>query len=127
MLSNPVELSVHRLNTKRFISADPTTIVLFKKNKQIVDGSERVLPPTARQPQKFKIIWGGDTGVLREPGIDGGARRFDFVLLGAHNAIIEIGDYWKVGEQEFRIEYIYPNNGYEVKAGGVSHGLKPTG
>lgn len=126
MISSSIELAIHRKNTDRFIKADPTNIVLFKKNVSIIDGTERVLPPTARNVQKFKIIWGGESGIIRDVE-GGGVRRFDFILVGKYNSVVEIGDYWKNGNQVFTIEYILPSNGYEVKAGGVSHGSKPTG
>jgi hypothetical protein len=71
------------------------------------------------------MIWLDETGIDRRP--PSGTRRFDFVLVGEHDANVAIGDYWKVGNQEFRIEAVTPYNGWEVKAHGISHGPKPTG
>jgi hypothetical protein len=127
-LTNSLEISVHRKNTKRFIDADSTKIALIPRSEQYVDGTKKFLALPPRAVQTLKVIWMGDDGVVRQ--IDqtpGGVRRFDFVLLGEYDAIIQIGDCWYEGNQEFRIEYVYPYNDYEVKAGGVTHGSKPGG
>jgi hypothetical protein len=119
-----VERSIHRKNTKRFIDSDPTVITLTTPVSAVVNGTRVANYSEERNPQTFKIIWQGDDGVVRE--IPGGTRRFNFILLGEHDAELAIGDFWQVDEQKFVIEYVFPDNGYEVKAGGVSHGPTPT-
>jgi len=125
-LSSTLELVIHRKGTTRFIAADPTQITLLHRTEEIIDGTKRFNDAVARMPQTFKVIWQGDNGVVREGTPDGGVRRFDFVLVGEYDATVAINDFWKVGEQTFVIRYVYPDNGYEVKAGGVSHGASPT-
>lgn len=117
------ELSIHRKNTKRFIDSDPTVISLITPVKDMINGTQVSSYVEDKDAQIFKIIWQGDDGVVRET--PGGARRFNFILLGEHDAKLDIGDFWQVGEQKFVIEYIFPSNEYEVKAGGVSHGKTP--
>lgn len=119
-----VERSIHRKNTKRFIDSDPTVITLTTPVNAIINGTRVANYSEERNPQTFKIIWQGDDGVIRE--IPGGTRRFNFILLGEHDAELAIGDFWQVEDQKFVIEYVFPYNGYEVKAGGVSHGPAPT-
>lgn len=119
-----VEKSIHRKNTKRFIDSDPTVISLITPVNAIVNGTKVANYTEDRAAQTFKIIWQGDDGVVRET--PGGTRRFNFIILGEYDAELDIGDFWQVGDQKFVIEYVYPNNGYEVKAGGVSHGTTPT-
>lgn len=121
---NAAQLAMHRRNTKRFIDDDPTEIQLSIAVKTMVAGTKVSGYSDNREPQTFKIIWQGDTGVVREP--PSGAHRFDFILLGEYDANVAIGDFWQVENQKFVIEYIFPKNGYEVKAGGVSHGSKPS-
>lgn len=121
---NAAQLAMHRRNTKRFIDDDPTEIQLSMRAISTVAGTKTTAVSDEREPQIFKIIWQGDNGVVREP--PSGARRFDFILLGKHDANVAIGDFWQVENQKFVIEYIFPKNGYEVKAGGVSHGSKPS-
>jgi hypothetical protein len=122
-LTSTLEKVIHRKGTKRFIGADPTTIVLSKPGGSIVDGTYRSGVGVARNPQQFKLIWSDQSGIVRE--LPDGTRRFDFVLLGEHDAIVEIGDTFDIGTNKYVVTYIYPYNDYEVKAGGISHGPNP--
>lgn len=124
-LSSTLEKAIHRKGTKRFIDADPTTVVLSVPGGSVVDGTFKSGVGSTRSPQQFKLIWGEQSGIVRE--IPDGARRFDFTLLGVWDAIIEIGDTFNIGSQKYIITYLYPYNDYEVKAGGVSHGSDPSG
>ena len=123
MLS-PFELRMQRRATENFIAADLSVINLSYKTVSEVAGTKSYSTGGLRGDQPFKIIWSGSDGILKDA--PDGARRFDFVLLGKYDATVAIGDFWKVGNQEFRITFIYPSNGYEVKAGGLSHGPSPT-
>lgn len=120
-----LELRIHRLGTSKFISADTSKIELIPRKDLIVAGTKTFVDLPKKEPQNFRIIWNGDSGISRNPGQEGGSRKFDFILVGEYNADISIGDFWTSGDQEFRIEYIYPDNEYEVKAGGVSYGPRP--
>lgn len=125
-ITNAIELAVRRRNTLRFIEADLTIISLVPNSKQWVDGTLKFVTGPPRDPQKFKLIWAGDTGMVREVVDAGGVRHFDFTILGEHDATIAIGDTFDHGGNKFVVEYLYPDNGYEVKAGGTSHGSQPT-
>jgi hypothetical protein len=127
MALSTFETALHRRGTEHFIEADPTEIVLIPRTEQIVDGTKRFVSQSPRLAQFFKVIWPGENGILRDVGPDGGVRRFDFILVGQWYAEVEIGDSWELGTQVFHVEYRYPDNEYEVKVGGVSHGSKPTG
>lgn len=123
MLSN-VELSIHRRGTERFINADPTEITLTPSAEIWSGGTKTYGEEEPRQPQNFKVIWSGsETGIVVKS--EGTTRRFDFVLVGTHDAEVAIGDFWKVGDQHYQVEWVAPANGYEVKAGGSSYGSKP--
>ena len=124
-MASALELSIRRYNTRSYIEASPTEITLTPRTDLIVNGTKTFEPQTPRAAQQFRVIWAYDNGVYRQLGDQGGARRFDFIIVGEHDAEVAIGDFWKVGNQEFRVEYIFPGNGYEVKAGGISHGPKP--
>jgi hypothetical protein len=125
MLSN-IELSIHRKGTESFINADPTQITLIPSTESWVGGSKTFGSGTPRAAQSFKVIWSGSQdGIVVNS--EGKTRRFDFILVGKYNAVINIGDYWVVNNQHYQVEWIAPSNGYEVKAGGSSHGSKPTG
>lgn len=123
MLSN-IELSIHRKGTERFIDADPTEIVLTPSVATWSGGTKTLGSSVDRDPQTFKVIWSGSQdGIVVKS--EGSTRRFDFILVGTYDAEVAIGDHWKVDGQQFQIEWVAPANGYEVKAGGVSHGSKP--
>ena len=120
-----VELGINRANTKRFISLDPTEITLIPREEVFINGTKKIVDKPPRPPQLFKVIWGGSNGIVTTSS--GSTRRFDFVLLGEIDAVVEIGDHWLVGDQENVVEYLYPDNGYEIKGGGVSYGSNPVG
>lgn len=123
MLSN-IELSIHRKGTERFIDADPTEVTLTPTTEVWSGGSKTYGSETPRQPQNFKVIWSGSQdGIVVKS--EGTTRRFDFILVGKHDAEVAIGDFWKVGNQHYQVEWVAPANGYEVKAGGTSHGSNP--
>ena len=140
---NPTALAIHKKNTQHYIENNPTSIVLMPSvdtwsggtrilsdrtqddpNPYHVDSDGNPLQiPFPRAAQDFKIIWSGGTGIVVDSlGI---THKFDFILVGAFDAELAIGDHWSVGAQKFNIEYIYPYNGYEVKGGGLSIGGHP--
>ena len=123
MLSG-IELSIHRKGTERFINSDPTQITLTPSTEVWSGGTKTYGSGTPRVAQSFKVIWSGSQdGIVVKS--EGTTRRFDFILVGKHDATVAIGDFWKVGDQHFQVEWVAPANGYEVKAGGVSHGNPP--
>lgn len=125
MLSN-FELSIHRKGTERFINADPTQITLTPSTETWSGGTKVFGSATPRAPQSFKVIWSGSQdGIVINS--EGKTRRFDFIIVGKYDAAVEIGDHWNLNDQHFQVEWVAPYNGYEVKAGGSSHGSKPTG
>lgn len=112
------ELAIRQRGTLHFIASDPTNIVLIPHTKSFVDGTKKFVPGTPRIGQDFKVIWGGENGIVRQT--PNGVRRFDFILVGMPDAIVSVGDQFQSGKAV--VEYVYPFNGYEVKAGGVIHG-----
>jgi hypothetical protein len=123
MLTSTLEKAVHRKGTQRFIESDPTDIVLIPVSGAVTDGTVKFLPQSPRSSQRFKLIWGGESGIVRE--IPDGSRRFDFILVGAHDATVAIGDTFTINNNKYVVDYLFPYNDYEVKAGGVSHGADP--
>lgn len=125
MIANATELAIHRANTKIYIDSDPVEIVLRTRVEEWVAGTKKFEEGSPRAGQRFKIIWSGSTGFTYT--IEGLTRRFDFILVGEYDAVVEITDFWRVNSQDNEIQYIFPSNGYEVKCGGVSHGGAPSG
>lgn len=123
MLSN-AELTIHRKGTEHFIASDPTQIVLTPSTEVWVGGTKTYGSEEPRESQTFKVIWSGSQDGIVVTS-EGKTRRFDFILVGKHDAQVAIGDHWNVNDQHFQVEWVAPANGYEVKAGGSSHGSKP--
>lgn len=123
-MPNPAALRLNRRLTKAFIIDDPTDIVLTPVVEESrPGGAKKKTAGSPRDEQTFKIIYpGGDGQVVTA---DGKTRRFDFIIVGEYDASIAIGDFWDEGNQHYVIDYLFPDNGYEIKGGGVTHGSAP--
>jgi len=120
-----VELAIHRANTKLFIESDPSEIILIPRVATKTAGTVKYSDGVPRDSQTFKVIWQQDSGIQREVSSQGGVQRLDFVLVGEFTADIGLRDYFEHGGNRYVVEWIAPPNGYEIKAGGVSHGAHP--
>lgn len=118
------ELGVHRANTARYIELNPTSIILIPIQEQWVAGTKKLVEQPSRSPQTFHIIWAPETGIVGGGG-SGITHKFDFILVGAYDAVVAINDRWNINNQRNVIDYVYPANGYELKCGGTSYGSKP--
>lgn len=123
MLASDVMLAINRANTQRFIDADPTSIILTPSTANWDTGTKSYEEDDDRPEQTFKVIWSGGDGIVVNSL--GTTRKFDFILVGSFDAEVAIGDHWSHDTQKYRIEYIQPSNGYEVKCGGFSIGANP--
>lgn len=117
-----------RRQTHWFIENDPTPIALIPVEKVEAPGggwNMQELPP--RPTQNFKLIYQtGSDGVVQTA--DGQNRRYEFILLGEWDAVINIGDVFTEPEhdgQRWVVSGLLPYNGYETKAGIVSYGRNP--
>lgn len=126
MTVRDVELAIHRKNTELFIESDPSDIVLIPNVAARIAGTVKFSDGVPRDAQTFKVIWQSDSAVQRPVSNQGGSQRLDFVLVGKSTAIVAIGDHFEHGGNRYVVEWIAPPNGYEVKAGGVSHGAHPS-
>lgn len=118
-----INMSINRQATEWFINDDPTLVTLKTKTWVSSGGSKESVNGPDRVQQKFKIIYDGSTGQVKTA--DGETRRFDFIIVGKYDAAVAIGDYWDEGNQRYTIDYIFPNNGWEMKCGGTTHGISP--
>lgn len=116
------EVDLHRRNTKAFIDADPVTITLYKQERENTDaGGYKVLPPTPRDPQVFRLIPQGDI-MPKVQTPDGTQLTPTYVLLGEHNCVMERWDTFELLGVKFQIvspvrpDFRDPVNAYERKA-----------
>jgi hypothetical protein len=119
-------IALQRQQTLNYISMDPTEIVLIPtvvtrqaSGAQLHDDG----PP--RAVQTFKVIPQGFTahGAKNTVTLNGKERVIDIVLMGAWDAVVEVGDHW-VDNHGRRCEVISLDDGHEweVKANVEAHG-----
>jgi hypothetical protein len=116
-----VELEVSRYNTLAFIEQRPTTIRLIPVKRVRTAGSGyKDVDQDARQPQTFRIIEQGLINSASAPVIrttDGTQREVEFLLLGAHDALMAVGDHWTEDDgREWSIGEVVRSNEYEQRA-----------
>lgn len=126
MAMKTYELAILIKQTEWFIDSDPSQITLVPKVEARTAGTVTFSDGVPRQTQTFKVIWSSDSNIQRPVGAEGGSRRLDFVLVGVPSALISIGDSFQHGGNRYVVEWVAPPNGYQVKAGGVSHGAYPS-
>lgn len=97
------ELEINRLNTRAFIDADPVVLVLTPNVKQkTAGGGKKMMPGTARLPQKFRMIPQGDV----QPSVqtpDGIQLTPTFVLMGDWLVDMERWDTFKFKGHSYQI------------------------
>lgn len=112
--------------TRGFVQAWPEEIIL-QPNPRIKSASGGWTETAAgepRRPQRFALIvpgagrQGGDGHVIT---VDGQTLRLDYMLIGDRDVEVEIGDTFVNDGKTFRIVFKVPYNGFEVKAGAVTH------
>lgn len=129
-LSGVGEVEIQRNLTHWFIMTDSVPVVLVPRTQERTpSGATRTVDGTPRALQRFKFVYGGNTGAGRAgivPTGDGRERMFSYVLIGDFDAQVEPGDHWTDTEdQAWEVEEILPDNGYERKATIRSYGSKP--
>lgn len=124
-MRSAAELKYQRAATVAFIAANPTSLVLTPRTK-VKDGSgTRFVDGTPRKAQDLCII---DQSTERNiiPGVvqtsDGRERIIDFILLGEHDARIELWDFWTDADGTWEVAQLFPWNQYEVRAAVVRRG-----
>lgn len=124
------ELRVNRINTKRFIDADPIILTLTTRGSlRTASGAYAHEAAAERPEQTFKLIMQSPAGGSIEQRTDDGTeRQVDYILLGEWNAEIAIGDYWEDERgQRWEVKALVPTNGYETRAVVEAHGKILTG
>lgn len=111
------EQDVQRSLTETFIAAKPVSIQLIPSARvKTSTGGWKWQDSAARTAQTFRLL--PQTAPLGERVVseDGHELRSDYVLLGAYDAIVVPGDHWVGNGHVYRVLYLLPDNGYEVRA-----------
>lgn len=109
-------LAYLRYTTKNYIKDDPTDVILNRQTPVEQSGGGHKFPKTSLLPQTFRFIDQDITSGISYGSDDGIARRFTYVMVGLHDADIDINDTWTVGEISYKVESLVPNNGWESRA-----------
>ena len=126
--SNQRGLSALRKQTKFFIDDDPTAIAL-KTGKGVAtekpSGGMSYGDAATRTVQLFKLInTGGDfDGIVATD--DAEIKRYNYIILGQHDALVAIGDYWDDGNTRYQVVSALVKNDYETKHAVVAYGRDP--
>lgn len=105
-----------RYTTRQYILDEPTTIVLKRKTEIAKPGGGHDKTRLALAPQTFRFTNQDITGGMTFGQGDAEAHRFTYVLIGQHDADIEIDDIWEDGKDQYRVDALIPNNGWETRA-----------
>lgn len=120
------ELRVQRKNTKAFIDSNHIEIALIPRTRTISGSGAKLTDGTQRPAQRFRLIdqtrsFGPEPGTVIAS--DGKQRKAEYQLLGEHDAVIGLYDYW-IDEAGIRFEVgnLIHNNDYEVRAQVIRYG-----
>lgn len=123
---DPVELSVHRANTKAFIDANPSQVTLTPRTAHKTGNGVRYEEGAPRAAQTMRVIdqtraFGPEPGTIVAG--DGKQARLEYQLLGEWDAVIGKNDVWTdaSGIQWVVIDLL-PDQDYERRAQVMRYG-----
>jgi hypothetical protein len=117
-----VEVEVLRVNTKAYIDAAPTSIIISRA-MWVSDGSGGRIPgtPTELEPQRVAFHAAALALPVRRT-LDGIEITPEYLLLGTWDADIERGDTFFVDGVKYEVAFVQPDRSYEVRAEVVYRG-----
>lgn len=114
------EVRSNRRLTQRFIQTSPSYIRLTPYERLPDDqGAWRLAAGEVRHTQRFRLIEGGSVGTnvaAQATSVDGIIREVEFELLGSYDAEIDLYDRFSLGDVEYEVTQVWPDNGYERRA-----------
>jgi hypothetical protein len=116
------ELLMQRQQTYVFIAADPSIIALTPRRRFKQPSGSYVwedLPP--RPEQTFKMIPMA-AGTKPTAILNGVERIADYTLLGMHDAVVDVHDWFMIGGIKYTVIEMADGHGYETKALVEAHG-----
>lgn len=120
MTLSAAELKIQKANTKAFIAANPTALVLIPRTRTNGGGGNKWQDSPPRASQTFRIIdqtrtFGPQPGTVLTS--DGQQRKVIYQLLGEADTTIGLYDYWVDGQGiRWEVSDLVPFNQYERRA-----------
>lgn len=120
------ELAYQRRNTKAFIDANSIELALIPRVRENTGSGSKLVDQAQREVQTLRLIDQTRT-TGPEPGTvlaaDGKQRKAEFQLLGEHDAVIGVYDYWIDSSGiKYEVSNLIYRNGYEVRAQVIRYG-----
>ena len=107
-----------RADTVRFIDFSPVTLTL--RMYDIIDdgtGGKKEVFAGNRPPQVFSLLEPSSSNYkMKSTQPEGTNTIYDYMLLGKHDAVIGLYDEFTYDGNEYRVENILSENGYERRA-----------
>lgn len=109
-----------RANVSELLSLRGQPIALIPATGTVVEkpgGGKDYGPATPREPQIFaKFNKQALDGVEHSPTDQGIARKFQWEMIGAHDAVIEVGDSWEDFGATYTVQTVDNTQPYQVMA-----------
>lgn len=110
-------LEAQRSVTAAFIADDPTTAALIPTTRSKTTGggfTEQIGTPRVPQTFKMSLLGYDQRPTITIAGVE---RIIDYHLIGPHDMVIEVGDYWEDTEgTRYDVVGFSEGWGYETKA-----------
>lgn len=123
-MRSAAELKSLRAGTRAFIAANPVELDLIPR-KRIKTGTGTTFQDQPKRPPQTLCLIDQSTARSPVPGVvqtsDGRERLVEWILLGEHDAEVELWDYWVDANGTYEVAQIFPANGYELRAAVVRH------
>lgn len=123
---SPAELRAQKRQTDAFIRANPILLVLTPQTLTKTGSGTKFVPGTPRPAQRMRIIdqtrtFGAEPGTA--VGADGKQRKMEYQLLGYHDAVIGLHDFWVDADGiRWEVADLLPDQGYERRAQVMRYG-----
>lgn len=118
-------LAYLRYTTKTYINDDPTIVVIQRQMKVSKPGGGHDFPKASLPAQTFRFV-NQNIGSDIDYGVDDGiAHRSSYVIVGEYDADLDVNDTWTVGGQQYKIDSIAPDNGWERRANVTCFAIEP--
>lgn len=120
---DPIELRVNRRQTLAFIAANKEDITITRGGGRAPDGAggwTKVPVGDPIPPQAFRLIPQG--GNVQARNIDGEQIKPAYVMIGAHDADIKIGDTFTHSSRDYDVIFVREDRDYETWAEVVHRG-----
>jgi hypothetical protein len=114
-----------RYTTKIYIADDPTVVIIQRQTRVNKGGGGYDFPKSPIAAQIFRFVNQDISTGISYGSDDGTARKFDYVLVGEHNADIDVNDTWTANGIQYKVDAIIPNNGFETRAHVTAFAIEP--